>query len=131
MYDAVVVRCLMCECIVRRGYAGDAFELHAQHTCPIECPCCSMPTNRADIAAHLQVCPNLNIPCAAHDIGCAFHDFRINMPEHERRCQLILIAPKIRAQANAIQELTVQCERQAQMIGALQIEIETLQVKPA
>jgi hypothetical protein len=56
--------------------------------CPIACPQgCGEKVTRANVTEHLTVCPNVQVPCTAKEIGCIEIMPRGDMQKHLRECR--------------------------------------------
>lgn len=73
MLDKVEVKCKVCSAVMRRGVAGEAFNMHVLQDCPFPCRWgCGEVSTRQKVTAHGLLCTHFVVNCAAADVGCQF-----------------------------------------------------------
>lgn len=82
---------------------------HIQKDCPNvqeECPVCREVMSRSKLPNHLNVCPEMIVPCSSSEFGCVWVGKRhILKNEHSRTCRFVAFAPALTKQNNRISTL--------------------------
>lgn len=84
-------------------------EVHVQSACSNvqdQCPVCSTAMPRCDLPHHLNVCPDMVVPCSASEFGCSWIGKRqVLANEHARTCRFTTFAPALTKQNTRIAKL--------------------------
>ena len=89
--DILRVWCSRCEEVMPR----ERFEEHANRRCSFACPSgCGEETTYEGLASHLEeVCLHKRVDCGGANVGCPYQTLKKDMPEHERECLFLKLAP--------------------------------------
>lgn len=98
-------------------------EEHLAHQCTkSSSPCkgCEAEVLACDTERHLDVCPEVIVPCIAASIGCSFESKRRAIRHHLDKCPMAAMTP-------FIQSMNSRVDNQAAMIRALQTKNDILE----